>query len=585
MSIRYNQNQSFCKNNFLKNSLNSLRSKITIFLIAIAFFVLLLRAFWIQVANKGFYTQEGNRRVQRTIEIPAARGSILDRRGAILAMSQRSASVFADPVEAGGQLSAKEIKSLSKLLKINYERLCLKLKRDSSFVYLARQKSYEIGEKIASLHLPGIYRMLEWQRVYPLGECVSHIVGFAGSDGKGQEGIELSMNSLLSAKNGQRMIVRDRMGRVIEDLGLLMAPVPGKDITLTIDSRLQHLVFSKLKEAVFRHKAKAASALIIHAKTGEILALANWPAYDPNKHEARRGEALRNRAVTDLFEPGSTIKPLNVALAIDVDKVSPSTVIDTSGGKLAIGGGYTIKDVSVTGHLSVENVVKKSSNVGMVRIMSKISPEQMWESFRRFGLGQAPSLNFPGVASGWLMPANRWKPIEQASMSYGYGLSVSLLQMAQAYTVFAGSGNLLSVSLLKCQEVKDKPVIRATTAKKMRRILELSASPRSYVSGYRVAGKSGTTRKVTSGKYERRRFLSHYIGFLPSSNPEIIIAVVIDDPTTGGYYGSLVAAPVFSEIGKTSMQLLEIKPDMPVEKLRLTLFNNTIRELAFSLHD
>lgn len=566
IQLKERKNIFLHKTDILSHKFSGWRSNITVFLIAMGCIILLIRAFYIQVINQNFYTVQGNKRIQRAITIPAVRGSIFDRRGNILAMSQRAVSVFADYMETGVKLSASETKKLSRILNVNYANLVEKLDKKSPFVYLSRQQSFEIGERIARMRMPGIYRVMKWARVYPMGECVSHIIGFAGIDGEGQEGMELSMDASLSSKNGQRTITRDRLGRIIEDRGLMIEARSGNNIHLTIDIRLQYITFSKLQEAVLRHNAKAASAIIVNAKTGEILALANYPSYDPNKFSSRKGVNLRNRAVTDLFEPGSTIKPLNVALAIDSGLVDSSTIIDTSHGKLALGGGYTVKDVSIHERLSVANIVKKSSNVGMVQIMSKLEPKQMWESFRKFGLGSAPAVEFPGIAAGWLMPANRWKPIEQATMSYGYGLSASLLQMIQAYTVFAGDGKLIPVSLIKGQKKTNVHVIRKTTAKKMRSILMASAATKSYVNGYSVAGKSGTTKKLIAGKYDNKHFVSHYIGFLPASRPEIIIAVMVDQPLNGGYYGSVVAAPVFSEIATRSMQFLGIKPDLPVKK-------------------
>lgn len=559
---------SYTKTALTASKLPRWRSHLAILLLTIAFASLIARAYWVQIANKGFYAEQGNKRVQRTIEVPAARGLIVDRNQRILAMSRRSVAVFADPSEIDN-ISKEQINALATLTKIPLAELSKKLERNTSFVYLARQLPYEIGEKITAMNIHGIYKQLEWQRVYPLGESASQVLGFAGSDNNGLEGIEFSMNQRLSAVNGQRMVMRNRLGQVVEDRGLLIAPQPGEKITLTIDHRIQHATHMHLRDAVIKNKAEAGSAIVLDAQNGEILALANWPAYNPNDRQRRQGSALRNRAVTDLFEPGSSIKPLNIALALDAGLITPTSQIDTFGGRLQLGGGYTVHDVSRNGRLSVADVMRKSSNVGMVQIMQRLSAKQMWESFRRFGLGQAPNIPFPGVASGWLRPANKWKPIEQATMSYGYGISVSLLQLAQAYTALAGTGKMQPVKLLKHQQTLPLYVISPKTAAAMRNLLESTAAIKSHINGYRVGGKSGTTRKLVNNKYESNRHLSTYIGMAPISNPKIIVAVTIDDPSNGDYYGSAVAAPVFADITKEALQILKTPPDKSITPERL----------------
>ncbi|SDV48440.1 peptidoglycan D,D-transpeptidase FtsI family protein [Chitinasiproducens palmae] len=558
---------SFSSSAIDRGGLPPWRSRVVVFVVTVLFASLGARAFWVQVGNNQFYSEQGRKRVQRTIEVPAARGRIVDRDNRLLAMSQRAAGIFADPTEVPSDLPAETRARLAGLLGMSPADLAARLDPARSFVFLARQLPYERGEEIAALKIPGIYRQPEWQRVYPMGESAAHVVGFTGLEGQGQEGIELALNQQLLAQNGQRLVIRDRLGRVVEDRGLLRSPRDGAAVQLTIDSRLQHLAYSELRAAVERHGAKAGGAVVLDARTGEILALANWPSYEPNQRSKLRGEQLRNRVVTDLFEPGSTIKPLNVALALDRGMVRPGTVVDTLGGSMKLGGGYTVKDVSRSTSLSVADVLKKSSNVGMVQIMHRVPSQEMWLSFQRFGLGHAPSVAFPGTAAGWVRPAARWKPIEHATMSYGYGLSVSLLQMAQAYTVFAGDGAMRPVSLLSGQPGVPQHVVRPETARAVRDMLELAAAKASAVEGYRVGGKSGTTRKLVGGRYGAARYLSNFIGIAPLSNPRIVVAVTIDDPTKGGYYGGAVAAPVFSDIAAGALHLLGVAPDLHVQPL------------------
>lgn len=400
-----------------------------------------------------------------------------------------------------------------------------------------------------------------------MGEAAAHVVGFTGLEGDGQEGVELALNPRLLAQNGQRMVIRDRLGRVVEDRGLLRSPRDGEAVTLTLDSRIQHLAHESLREAIARHGAKAGGAVVLDARTGEVLALANWPTYDPNHRSSLRGEMLRNRVVTDLFEPGSTIKPLNVALALDLGAITPATTVDTFGGSLRLGAGYTVRDVSRAGRLDVAGVLQKSSNVGMVQNMQRVDSQAMGDSFHRFGLGVAPALGFPGTASGWLRPASRWKPIEHATMAYGYGLSVSLLQLAQAYTVFAGDGMLRPVSLLHGASAASQPVVSARTAMQVRHMLENAAPRGAAINGYRVGGKSGTTRKMVGRRYDVNRYLSHYVGMAPVSAPRVVVAVTLDDPdpSKGGYYGGAVAAPVFADIAAGALHLLGTPPDKHVE--------------------
>src|SRR5690606_25927568 len=413
-----------------------------------------------------------------------------------------------------------------------------------------RQVPMEIAEQIKKLDVPGIHQQPETRRFYPDGEVTAHLVGFTNVEDKGQEGVELAFDDLLSGTPGSRRVIKDRLGRVIEDVQAVTMPVNGRDLHLSIDTRLQYLVYRELSEALERHQASAASAIIMDVATGEILAMASLPTFDPNRRETFRSANLRNRAITDTFEPGSIMKPFTAALALDLGRITTNTQFDTGNGAFRYQGS-TIHDVSRNGMLTVGGVLRRSSNIGMTMIAEKLESREMWERFTELGFGRAPQLGFPGAAPGRLRPWDRWRLIEKATMAYGYGLSVSLLQVARAYTVFARDGDMVSPTLVKRDsDPTSVKVYSPKVAQLIRSMLEAAAGPdgakAAQVQGYRVAGKSGTARKIVDGKYSTQRYRSSFVGFAPVSNPRIVVAVSIDEPKVGGYYGGAIAAPVFS---------------------------------------
>jgi len=399
---------------------------------------------------------------------------------------------------------------------------------------------------------------------------MAHVVGFTNVDDRGQEGVELAFESALSGTPGSRRVIRDRLGRVVEDLQAIRAPEDGDDLRLSLDSRLQYLTFNHLRETVETYKAKAGSAIVLDARTGEILALANLPTYDPNRRTKLTGSALRNRAFTDAFEPGSTMKPFTVGLALDQKRITPSTIFKTNGGRLNYAG-HTIHDVSRSTELDAGGILQKSSNVGMTLISDRLAAQDMWNIFTALGMGQAPALGFPGVAPGRLRPWERWRPIEKATMSYGYGLSVSLVQLARAYMAFARDGDVTSLSLIKRDSAPMTiPVYTPGTARTIRGMLEVAANTaHAKVPGYRIAGKSGTARKIIDGAYSRSHYVASFVGFAPVSDPRIIVAVLIDEPGGEFYYGGRVAAPAFSAIMGGALRTLGIEPDAPFDSLRM----------------
>ncbi|MDP2988049.1 penicillin-binding protein 2, partial [Hydrogenophaga sp.] len=405
---------------------------------------------------------------------------------------------------------------------------------------------------------------------YPEGEAAAHVVGFTNVEDRGQEGVELAFNQQLSGRNGSRRVIKDRLGRVVEDVRDVVPPVDGPDLQLSIDSKVQYFAYQKLKEAVLTHKARAGSVVVLDIQTGEVLALANDPSYNPNRRVNLSGEQLRNRVLTDSFEPGSTMKPFITALALDKGMVTPNTPINTAPGRITIGGS-SISDTHPHEILTVTEVLQKSSNVGTVKLAMQMSPREMWETYAQAGFGQKPQVPFPGAVTGRLRPYKTWRPIEQATMSYGYGLSASLFQLAQAYTVFARDGELIPVTLQKSDEpVSGVRVFSEKNAVAVRSMLQLAAGPggtgsRAQTMGYSVGGKSGTARKQEGKGYADKKYRSFFVGLAPAESPRIVVAVMVDEPTNGQYYGGLVAAPVFSETVQQTLRILGVQPDMSVK--------------------
>ena len=549
------------------------RSKFIVGMIALGFVGLGLRAAYVQVVGNEFFQRQGEVRFARTLELPANRGRILDRNGLILASSVPAASIWAIPEDVAHddpQVRAK-LKELARLMGMPLKDLMGKLAdEDKTFVWIKRQLDWDLGQQIVALGIKGIYLRKEYKREYPEGEAAAHVVGFNNVEDKGQEGMELAFNDLLAGKPGSRRVIKDRLGRVVDGVGEISPPVDGRDMQLSIDSKMQFFAYQKLRDQVQAHKAKGGSVVVLDAVTGEVLALANYPSYAPDKRQNLSGEQLRNRALTDTFEPGSTMKPFTIALALETGRVRPQTVIDTSPGRLTITGS-TISDTHNYGALTVEGVIQKSSNVGTTKIAMQMPAREMWETFSAAGFGQKPQLGFPGVVSGRLRPYKTWRPIEQATMSYGYGLSASLFQMARSYTVFAHQGQIIPATMLKSSEpVVGVPVFSPKTADAVRKMLQMAAGPggtgqKAQTLGYSVGGKSGTARKQVGKSYATNKYRAWFTGMAPIDRPRIIVAVMIDEPSNGVYYGGAVAAPVFSEVVQQTLRMMGVQPDMDVK--------------------
>ncbi|OZI37756.1 cell division protein [Bordetella genomosp. 10] len=559
----------FFDNPVLRGQLPTWRARLVLILLFCAFGTLAGRALYLQGVSTDFLQQQGERRYERTLTLAATRGKILDRNNVVLASSVPARAIWAIPEDANTATPAQTA-ALAKLLETTVPELTERLKNeDKNFVYLKRQVPMDVADKIKQLAMPGIHQQPETRRYYPDGSVMAHVVGFTNVEDQGQEGIELAFNQALQGRPGSRRVIKDRLGRVIEDVQAVTLPVDGKDIHLSIDTRLQYLVSKTLKDAIDLHHARGAAAVIIDARTGEILSLASLPTYDPNDRATFQPASMRNQAITDTFEPGSIMKPFTAALALELGRITPSTQFETGNGQFRYQGS-TISDVSRNGTLTVAGVLLKSSNIGMTMISETLQAREMWDKFTELGLGQAPQLGFPGAAPGRVRPWDRWRLIEKATMAYGYGLSVSLLQMARAYTVFARNGDMVSLTLVKRDsEPTSVKVYTPKIAAMIRSYLEAAAGPDgaklAQVQGYRVAGKSGTARKIVDGKYSRSRYRSSFVGFAPASNPRLVIAVTIDEPQTGGYYGGAIAAPVFSTLMGGSLRLLGVQPDAPFQ--------------------
>ncbi|MBK9235852.1 MAG: penicillin-binding protein 2 [Rhodoferax sp.] len=544
------------------------RSKLVVAAVALAFMGLAARAAYIQVVANDFFQKQGEVRFARTLDLPANRGRILDRNGLILASSVPAPSIWAIPEDV--DLNPEQLKRLSKLLDMPAAELSKRLANDDkTFVWLKRQVDESVAAQVAAMGIKGIYQRKEYKRQYPEGEAAAHVVGFTNVEDAGQEGVELAFNHNLVGRAGSRRVIKDRLGQVVEAVGEQVSPVDGPDIQLSIDSKVQFFAYQKLRDAVLEHKAKAGSVVVLNVLTGEVLALANYPSYSPGKRQNLSGAQLRNRALTDTFEPGSTMKPFVVALALEKGLVTPDTAIQTAPGRIHIGSA-TISDAHPHGVLTVNEVIQKSSNVGTVKMAMQMQPREMWEMFNHVGLGQKPRVPFPGAVSGRLRAHKTWRPIEQATMSYGYGLSTSLFQLASAYSVFARDGEWVPVTMLKSPEqVAGVRVMSEPTAAALRNMLHMATvaggtAPKAQTMGYSVGGKTGTAHKQEGRGYADKKYRSFFVGMAPIDRPRIVVAVMIDEPNNGKHFGGDVAAPVFSETVQQSLRMLGVQPDMNV---------------------
>ena len=545
------------------------RSKFIVAAIALGFAVLAARAAHVQIFGNAFFQRQGEVRFVRTLELPASRGRIMDRNGLILASNIPAASIWAIPEDVTA--TPAQLKELAQLLEIPLAELSSKLgNEDKSFVWLKRQVEEPVAKRITELGLKGIHQDSGFKRQYPDGEATAHVIGFTNIENTGLDGMELTFEKHLLGRAGSRRVIKDGKGRVVEDIRDKVPPVDGKDLQLSLDSKVQFFAYQKLRETVTAQKAKGGSVVVLDAVTGEVLALANYPSYMPDKRKNLTGEQLRNRAVTDTFEPGSTMKPITVAMALESGRVTPQTLIDTGPGRYAIGG-FNITDTHNYGTLTVEGVIQKSSNVGALKIAQKMSPHEMWDTFTALGYGQKPQIQFRGAVTGRVRPWKTWRPVDQATMSYGYGLSASLFQMAHSYTAFAHDGRIIPLTMLKSTEpAVGVKVFSPENAQAVRRMLQMAASPGgtgqlAQTVGYSVGGKSGTAHKQVGKGYASDKYRAWFAGMAPIDTPRIIVAVMIDEPSNGQYFGGVVAAPVFSEVVQQTLRLMNVQPDVTVK--------------------
>jgi cell division protein FtsI (penicillin-binding protein 3) len=530
---------------------------------------LVARALYLQVVEHNFLAEQGVQRQIRTIETPAYRGAILDRFGTPLAISTPVDSVWVNPGEILQNLTA--LKQVTKKLELNYRDTVsmLKQRANREFVYLKRQLEPELAQSVAA-GVDGVYLQREYNRYYPAGEVVSHLVGFTNIDDQGQEGLELAYQDWLRAQPGKRRVIRNRRGEVVEELAQVTAAEPGKDIYTSIDMRLQYIAYRSLARAMKYHAARAGSAVLLDARSGEILAIVNLPSYNPNRRTSK-ADQQRNRALTDVFEPGSTIKPFTLAAAIDRGRYQRTSNIDTSPGYMMVSG-HTIKDIRNYGVLDLAGILRKSSNVGASRVAMSLQKQELWESFRDYGFGEASGVTFPGESSGYFRHYSQWQPLDHATAGFGYGMSLSITQLARAYSVIANQGRLVDLSLLRKEPVTaskneiSRHVMKASTARQMISMMTEVVGPqgtaqRAAVDGYQIAGKTGTVRKSVAGGYRKDDYVSVFAGIAPASNPRLVMAVMLDEPTQNGYYGGVVAAPVFQEVISNALRILDIAPD------------------------
>jgi len=536
---------------------------LSVFAMAIA--GLLVRALDMQVINQTFFQQQGDARHQRVVPISAHRGDIYDRNGEPLAISTPVDSVWANPKEIKNDLS--RVAEIAKTLKISTRQLRNKLIKNSNreFVYVLRQVSPDVGEKVKALGIQGLYLQREYKRYYPAGEVTSHVIGFANVDDKGQEGLELAYDEWLSGEPGSKRVVRDRLGRAVDDVERIKVAEPGKSVRLSIDRRIQYLAYQSLKAAVKQHKAIAGSAVVLDVKTGEVLAMVNQPSFNANDRSQLKPGVYRNRSVTDVFEPGSTMKPFTIAAALETGRWHPKDNVNTSPGYYKVQGSR-IKDIRNYGKINLGEIILKSSNVGISKIALSLDQEQQLDMYQKLGFGVNSGSGFPGERNGNLRTV-RVSEFERATMSFGYGLSVTPLQLARAYSAIAADGILYPVSFLRRDEAVDgERVMSQATAKKVRRMMERVVSPegtanKASIANYRVAGKTGTMHKFISGGYAEDRYLSVFAGMAPASNPQLVMVVMINEPRNGQHFGGQVAAPVFSRVISGALRLLDIPPD------------------------
>lgn len=546
------------------------RRRLVLIGLLLLFAGLMGRSLYLQVLHKSFLQEQGANRYSRKQPLQAQRGKILDRNGAILAISSPVESIWINPRDF--KPSQEQLLALSKLLAVAPEKISEKAKdQKRGFIFLKRRLSPEVASRVMQLQIAGMFSKREYRRYYPAAEVSAHLVGFTGLEENGQEGMELRYEAILAGKPGSRRVIMDAHSHILDDLGDAKAPQDGQDVVMSIDRKLQYLAYRETLKAVEEHHAKAGAAIVLDARTGEILAMANLPTYNPNNPVNINGKS-RNRAIVDVFEPGSTMKPMAIAAGLESGKYKPDSLISTTPGFYSIGSA-TIHDTHNYGALSVAGVIQKSSNVGASKIALSLSPQYLWGIYSHLGFGTLTQIGFPGEVSGKLRHFKTWRPIEQATMSYGNGISVTLLQLARAYTVFANAGELRPLSLLKLDETPiGQQVFSAETANAVKDMLELvvqpgGTAPLANIMGYRVAGKTGTAHKPGIGGYEKDKYVASFVGFAPASAPRLIVAIIIDEPSNGQHFGGMVAAPVFARIMSEALRHLSVPQDASEENV------------------
>ena len=542
------------------------RAALVLAFFALAATSLLARAVHLQVLNKDFLNQQADTRHLRTEKISAHRGTITDRNGEPLAISTPVDSIWANPKELAAAID--KVPKLAQILDLDAQILMRRITRsmDKEFLYLKRHLSPKKAQAVLALKLPGVNVQREYRRYYPAGEVTGHLIGFTNIDDAGQEGLELAFNHWLAGESGAKRVLKDRLGRSVENVESIKTARHGKDLRTSIDLRIQYLAYRALKAAIQAHKAESGSIVVLDVHTGEVLAVVNQPTYNPNDRSQYSAERYRNRAITDIFEPGSSIKPLIVAAALESGDFRPSSIVDTSPGFVVVGA-KRIEDRRNLGRISLTAILARSSNVGVTKLAMSLQPEQLWQTMTHFGLGSLTASGFPGESAGLLTHHNHWQPISQATLAYGYGVSVTPMQLTQAYAALGSDGRMHPISLIALEQAgSGEQVLAASTAIAVRRMLEEVVRPggtgtKAAVAGYRVAGKTGTAWKFEAGGYSKDEYISIFAGLAPASDPRLATVVVIDEPGGELYYGSDVAAPVFANVMAESLRLLAVPPD------------------------
>lgn len=542
------------------------RMVLVVGLLGLASIGLVARAFDLQVVRKQFYQRQGDARFLREMPIPVSRGTIFDRNGEPLAVSTPVSSLWANPSEV--LESDGRVAELAKALGVDAGELKERLaqRADREFVYLRRQMSPEAADDVLALNIPGVYSQREFKRYYPSGAVTAHVLGFTNIDDHGQEGLELAYDSWLSGKPGSKQVIRDRLGRVVENLEQLRAPKPGRNLTLSIDRRIQFLAYSELTSTLEKFQADSGSIVVLDVKTGEVLAMVNLPTYNPNDVAGSKPGQRRNRAMTDVIEPGSTMKPFTLAAALSSGKFTPTTpIIDTTGGHWYFHG-HDIHDTHNYGLLTPTGVITKSSNVGAAKIAMQLDTGLMYDTFRAFGFGNSTNSGFPGESSGYMKVGKSWRPLEKATMAYGYGLNVTVLQLANAYATIADHGVMHSPTFIRGDDNPGKQIISPQVAQELVRMMETvtgpgSTAPEARIPNYSVAGKTGTAHRASAGGYDKNNYIAAFAGIVPASNPRLVGVVIISNPSKGSYYGGMVSAPAFAHVMAGALRLLDVAPD------------------------